>query len=69
MDKYNLDPRDIVKLRAGIDQGLGTRMGGKRGNVLTDIVGDLRKEGILKTSGPGHQSFYNKEQVKYLNLA
>ena len=55
MDKYNLDPSDIVKLRVGIDQGLGTRMGGQRGNVLTDIVGDLRQEGILATSGPGQE--------------
>ena len=53
MDKYNLDAGDIVKLRTGIDQGLGTRMGGQGGNVLTDIVGDLRQEGILATSGPG----------------
>jgi hypothetical protein len=53
MDKYNLDPSDIVKLRVGIDQGLGTRMGGQGGNVLTDIVDDLRQEGILATSGPG----------------
>lgn len=55
MDKYNLDPSDIVKLRVGIDQGLGTRMGGQEGNVLTDIVGDLRQEGILATSGPGQK--------------
>ena len=55
MDKYNLDPSDIVKLRVGIDQGLGTRMGGQGGNVLTDIVGDLRQEGILATSGPGQE--------------
>jgi len=55
MDKYNLDPSDIVKLRVGIDQGLGTRMGGQRGNVLTGIVGDLRQEGILATSGPGQE--------------
>ena len=53
MDKYNLDSSDIVKLRTGIDQGLGTRIGGKGGNVLSDIVGDLRQEGILRTSGPG----------------
>ena len=55
MDKYNLDPSDIVKLRVGIDQGLGTRMGGQGGNVLTDIVGDLRREGILASSGPGQE--------------
>jgi hypothetical protein len=55
MDKYNLDDSDIVKLRTGIDQGLGTRMDGQGGNVLTDIVGDLRKEGILATSGPGQE--------------
>ena len=55
MDKYNLDSSDIVKLRVGIDQGLGTRMGGQRGNVLTGIVGDLRQEGILATSGPGQE--------------
>ena len=32
--------------------GLGSRIG-DGGNVLTDIVKDLRQEGILRTSGPG----------------
>lgn len=58
MDKYNLDPRDIVQLRTGIDQGLGTVISSSDrskigGNVLSDLVGDLRAEGILRTSGPG----------------
>jgi hypothetical protein len=47
MDKYNLDSQDIVKLRTGIDQGLGTIMGGK-GNVLSNVVGELRAEGGIK---------------------
>jgi len=52
MDKYNLDASDIVKLRVGISQGLGTNV--KTGtNVLEDLVGDLRGKGILTTSGPG----------------
>ena len=58
MDKYNLDASDIVKLRVGIDQGLGTVISSSDqskigGNVLSDLVGDLRAEGILRTSGPG----------------
>lgn len=58
MDKYNLDASDIVKLRTGIDQGLGTVISSSDrskigGNVLSDLVGDLRAEGILRTSGPG----------------
>ena len=47
MNKYNLDSQDIVKLRTGIDQGLGTIMGGK-GNVLSNVVGELRAEGGIK---------------------
>jgi len=55
MDKYNLDSDDIVKLRVGIDQGLGTVIGSSDqskigSNVLKDIVGDLRSEGILTTA-------------------
>ena len=50
MNKYGLDASDIIKLRVGIAQGLGTNI--KTGsNVLEDIVGDLRREGILTTSG------------------
>jgi hypothetical protein len=52
MDKYNLKPGQLAQLRSAIDMGLGTRIG-KGGNVLTDIIGDLRQEGILRTSGPG----------------
>ena len=54
MDKYNLDSDDIVKLRVGIDQGLGTNVG-TGSNVLQDVVGDLRQEGILRTSGPSQE--------------
>ena len=52
MDKYNLKPGELGKLRSSIDMGLGSRIG-DGGNVLTDIVKDLRQEGILRTSGPG----------------
>ena len=52
MSKYGLTGDQVRDLRVGIDQGLGTRIG-KGGNVLTDLVGDLRQEGILRTSGPG----------------
>tara|TARA_R100001591_G_scaffold13026_1_gene19138 strand:+ start:1746 stop:3488 length:1743 start_codon:yes stop_codon:yes gene_type:complete len=61
MNKYNLDPQDIVKLRTGIDQGLGVRMG-SYGNVLTDIVRDLRNEGILSYSDTEGQVLYDKAQ-------
>ena len=53
MDKYGLTGTDIVKLRTGIDQGLGQIMGKDRTNVLQEMVDDLRAEGILRTSGPG----------------
>ena len=48
MDKYGLTGTDIAKLRTGIDQGLGTRIGDKGGNVLTDYAG---VEGILRDRG------------------
>jgi hypothetical protein len=63
MNKYNLDPQDIVKLRTGIDQGLGVRIGsGAGGNVLTDVVRDLRNEGILSYSDTQGQALYDKSQ-------
>ena len=65
MDKYNLDSSDIVKLRTGIDQGLSTRIGGQGGNVLSDIVGDLRQEGILRTSGPGAEFLQQRASEIY----
>ena len=60
MDKYNLDSDDIVKLRTGIDQGLGIRMGTGSGNVLKDVVSDLRNEGILSYSDTRGQALYDK---------
>ena len=62
MDKYNLDSDDIVKLRTGIDQGLGIRMGTGSGNVLKDVVSDLRNEGILSYSDTRGQALYDKSQ-------
>ena len=62
MDKYNLDPSDIVKLRVGIDQGLGTRIGGQEGNILTDIVNDLQLKDILTYRGASRQALYDKAQ-------
>ena len=62
MDKYNLDPSDIVKLRTGIDQGLGIRMGTGSGNVLKDVVRDLRNEGILSYAETQGQALYDKAQ-------
>ena len=55
MSRYGLDSSDIVRLRTGIDQGLGTVIGSSDeskigSNVLKDIVGDLRSEGILTTA-------------------
>ena len=63
MDKYNLDASDIVKLRVGIDQGLGTNI--KTGsNVLEDVVGDLRQEGILRNFGtPSGKVFKTAQDV------
>jgi hypothetical protein len=52
MKKYNLKPGDLAKLRVGIDQGLGTRIGGKGGNVLEDLVTRLGQEGILTQAAP-----------------
>jgi hypothetical protein len=49
MDKYNLKPGELGRLRSSIDMGLGSRIG-DGGNVLTDLVGDLRQEGILTTA-------------------
>ena len=51
MDKYNLDADDIVKLRTGIDQGLGQIIGKDRTNVLQEMVDRLRAQGTLTTSG------------------
>jgi hypothetical protein len=48
MAKYGLSDTDIAKLRTGIDQGLGTRIGGKGGNILTDYAG---LDGILRDRG------------------
>ena len=62
MDKYNLNSDDIVKLRTGIDQGLGIRMGTGSGNVLKDVVRDLRNEGILSYSDTQGQALYDKSQ-------
>ena len=36
MEKYDLEPSDIVKLRVGIGQGLGTNISGT--NVLQDVI-------------------------------
>jgi len=70
MDKYNLDASDIVKLRVGIDQGLGTVISSSDrskigGNVLSDLVGDLRAEGILRTSGPGAEFLQQRASEIY----
>ena len=63
MDKYGLTGTDIAKLRTGIDQGLGTRIG-KGGNVLSDLVGDLRAEGILRNFGtPSGKVFKTAQDV------
>ena len=63
MDKYGLTGTDIAKLRTGIDQGLGTRIG-KGGNVLSDLVGDLRAEGILRNFGtPSGKIFKTAQDV------
>ena len=51
MEKYNLKPGELAKLRVGIDQGLGQIIGKDRTNVLQEMVDGLRAEGILTTSG------------------
>jgi|TARA_R100000426_G_scaffold9746_1_gene10681 hypothetical protein len=63
MAKYNLDPSDIVKLRSGIDRGLGINM--RTGtNVLEDIVGNLQQEGILRDFGtPSGKVFKTAQDV------
>jgi len=60
MEKYNLTPQQIVDLRIGLNTGFGTFISAsdksKLGlNELENIVGDLRAEGILRTSGPGEK--------------
>ena len=60
MKKYNLTPQQIVDLRIGLNTGFGTFISAsdksKLGlNELENIVGDLRAEGILRTSGPGEK--------------
>lgn len=64
MDKYNLEPKDIVKLRTGIDQGIGTRIG-SYGNVLEDIMNDLYNRDILTYKGASGQAIYDKAQDIY----
>ena len=59
MEKYGLKPGELGKLRSAIDMGLGTRIG-KGGNVLTDLVGDLREEGILQSFGPKPDYLQNR---------
>ena len=61
MNKYGLDASDIIKLRVGIAQGLGTNI--KTGsNVLEDIVNDLRREGILTNFSDGASSNFLKSK-------
>jgi len=55
MSKYGLTGDQIRDLRVGIDQGLGTVISSSDqskigGNVLKDLVGNLRQEGILTTA-------------------
>ena len=55
MSKYGLTGDQIRDLRVGIDQGLGTVISSSDqskigSNVLKDLVGDLRQEGILTTA-------------------
>ena len=64
MSKYGLTGDQIRDLRVGIDQGLGTRIG-KGGNVLTDLVGDLRGEGILQSFGPSQQFLQQRASEIY----
>jgi len=61
MDKYGLTGTDIAKLRTGIDQGLGTRIGDKGGNVLTDYAG---VEGILRDRGTIKDFYESDDFIK-----
>ena len=64
MAKYGLDASDIVKLRTGINTGLGTFISssdkdliGK--NILEAIAGDLIRQGKIRSSGPGSEFLQN----------
>jgi len=64
MAKYGLDASDIVKLRTGINTGLGTFISssdkdliGK--NILEAIAGDLIRQGKIRSSGPGGEFLQN----------
>ena len=64
MNKYGLTGDQIRDLRVGIGQGLGTNL--RTGsNVLQDLVGDLRQEGILRTSGPGAEFLQQRASEIY----
>ena len=61
MSKYGLTGDDIRRLRSGLDTGLGTvvssysnpeRIGS---NALLDVVGNLIRQGTIRSSGPGSQ--------------
>ena len=75
MEKYDLEPSDIVKLRVGIGQGLGTNI--RTGtNVLQDVI---KERGLgLNTSFVGGvedellksraESFFEPGMSKYDKL-
>jgi len=63
MDKYGLTGDQIRDLRVGIDQGLGVRIGsGGGGNVLQDVVRDLRNAGTLSYSDTRKQPLFDKAE-------
>jgi hypothetical protein len=63
MDKYGLTGDQIRDLRVGIDQGLGIRIGsGGGGNILQDVIRDLRDAGTLSYSDTRKQPLFDKAE-------
>ena len=64
MEKYNLKPGELAKLRTGIDQGLGQIIGKDRTNVLQEFVDTMRERGTLRDFGtPSGKIFKTAQDV------